>query len=136
MNTKNINDAYVLNYLDKLKKCYSDEEVILCINNIYEDGFITIAKGEWKIRVIKAVNVPLTYGGKAAFMIQNVLPAVLTGYIQGFAIEDIRVALETFIPSPGQTPGRLNMFEFRNDSNSSLREKVSLMMELRLRSFS
>ena len=40
MNTKNINDAYVLNYLDKLKKCYSDEEVILCINNIYEDGFI------------------------------------------------------------------------------------------------
>jgi cyanophycin synthetase len=84
------------------------------LSAIYEDGYITIAKGEWKIRVIKAVNVPLTYGGKAAFMIQNVLPAVLTGYIQGFAIEDIRVALETFIPSPGQTPGRLNMFEFRN----------------------
>ncbi|MFM1930739.1 MAG: Cyanophycin synthetase, partial [Bacteroidota bacterium] len=84
------------------------------LSAIYEDGYITIAKGEWKIRVIKAVNVPLTYGGKAAFMIQNVLPAVLTGYTQGFAIEDIRVALETFIPSPGQTPGRLNLFDFRN----------------------
>ncbi|MFT4523250.1 MAG: cyanophycin synthetase [Bacteroidia bacterium] len=81
---------------------------------IYENGFITICKGEWKIRVIKAVNVPLTYGGRARFMIQNVLPAVLAAYINGFTIEDIKVSLETFIPSPSQTPGRLNMFEFQN----------------------
>jgi cyanophycin synthetase len=80
---------------------------------IYENGFITICKGEWKIRVVKAVNVPLTYGGRAAFMIQNILPAVLTGYLRGFKTEDIRMALTTFIPSPSQTPGRLNMFEFK-----------------------
>ena len=47
-------------------------------------------------------------------MIQNVLPAVLTGYINGFSIEDIKVSLESFIPSPSQTPGRLNMFRFKN----------------------
>jgi cyanophycin synthetase len=81
---------------------------------IYENGFITICKGEWKLRIVKAVNVPLTYGGKASFMIQNVLPAVLTGYFNGFELDDIRVALETFIPSPAQTPGRLNMFEFKH----------------------
>lgn len=81
---------------------------------VYENGYITICKGEWKMRVTKAVNVPLTFGGKAAFMIQNVLPAVLAAYTQGLSIEDIKVALETFIPSPGQTPGRLNMFEFKN----------------------
>jgi cyanophycin synthetase len=80
---------------------------------IYEDGYITILKGEWKIRVSKAINVPLTYGGRAAFMIQNVLPAVLATYTQGFSIEDIRMAIESFIPSPSQTPGRLNMFEFK-----------------------
>ena len=34
---------------------------------ICENGFITIAKGEWKLRIEKAVNVPLTYGGKALF---------------------------------------------------------------------
>lgn len=81
---------------------------------IYENGFITILRGEWKLRVTKAVNVPLTFGGKAQFMIQNVLPAVLTGYLRGFSIEDIKVAIESFIPSASQTPGRLNMFNFKN----------------------
>src|SRR5690606_16876335 len=81
---------------------------------VYENGYITICKGEWKLRVIKAVNIPLTYGGKAAFMIQNVLPAVLTAYIRGFTIEDMKVGLESFIPSPSQTPGRLNLFQFKD----------------------
>ena len=60
------------------------------------------------------MNVPLTMGGKATFMIQNVLPVVLTGVINQFAIEDIRSALESFVPSPSQTPGRLNLFTFKN----------------------
>ena len=84
------------------------------LSAIYENGFISIAKGEWKIRISKAINVPLTYGGKAAFMIQNILPAVLAAYTQGISVEDIRVAIESFIPSASQTPGRLNMFEFKN----------------------
>ena len=84
------------------------------LSAIYENGYITICKGTWKMRITKAINVPLTYGGKAAFMIQNVLPAALTAYVQGISLEDIRVALESFIPSPSQTPGRLNMFEFKN----------------------
>ncbi|WPP50947.1 cyanophycin synthetase [Catalinimonas niigatensis] len=81
---------------------------------IWENGYITICKGEWKLRVTKAINVPLTFGGKATFMIQNLLPAVLTGVINKFTIEDIRSALESFIPSPSQTPGRLNMFNFKH----------------------
>lgn len=80
---------------------------------IAENGYITICKGTWKIRVEKIINIPLTFRGKAVFMIQNILPAVLTGFIRNFKIEDIRLALETFIPSPVQTPGRMNMFEFR-----------------------
>lgn len=80
---------------------------------IAENGYITICKGNWKIRVEKIVNIPLTFRGKAAFMIQNILPAVLTGFIRNFKIEDIRLALETFIPSPVQTPGRMNLFEFK-----------------------
>ena len=81
---------------------------------IYENGYITICKGEWKMRVIKAVNVPLTYGGRAKFMIQNVLPAVLACYVRGFTIDDIKTSLETFIPSASQTPGRLNLFHFKD----------------------
>lgn len=81
---------------------------------IYENGFITISKGEWKLRIEKAVNVPLTFGGKAVFNIQNILPAVLAAYVQGVKIEELREALNTFVPSPAQTPGRLNMFQFKN----------------------
>ncbi|RLD22875.1 MAG: cyanophycin synthetase [Bacteroidetes bacterium] len=83
------------------------------LSAVYENGYITICKGEWKMRVAKAINVPLTFEGKALFMIQNVLPAVLTGYIRGFSIEDLKVSIESFIPSPAQTPGRLNLFRFK-----------------------
>jgi cyanophycin synthetase len=84
------------------------------ITAIYENGYVTICRGEWKMRLMKAENIPLTYGGKAKFMIQNVLAAVLAAHVQGISIEDMKAALETFIPSASQTPGRLNMFEFNN----------------------
>jgi len=80
---------------------------------VYENGFITIKKGEWKIRVERATHVPLTMGGKAKFMIANVLAATLAAYLQGFKTEDISLSLQTFIPSAAQTPGRMNIFEFK-----------------------
>jgi cyanophycin synthetase len=81
---------------------------------IAENGYVTICKGTWKIRVDKIVNIPLTMRGRAVFMIQNILPAILSGFIRGFKIEDMRLAMETFIPSPTQTPGRMNLFQFKN----------------------
>lgn len=81
---------------------------------IYENGFITIKKGDWKFRVQKVVNVPLTFGGRVSFMIQNVLAATLATYVYGFATEDIATSLETFIPSAAQTPGRMNIFDFKD----------------------
>ncbi|RWX02610.1 cyanophycin synthetase [Flavobacterium cerinum] len=80
---------------------------------LYENGFITIKKGEWKIRIEKASHVPLTMGGKAKFMIANVLAATLASYLWGFKTEDISLSLQTFIPGAAQTPGRMNIFEFR-----------------------
>jgi cyanophycin synthetase len=80
---------------------------------VAENGYITICRGNWKMRVDKIVNIPLTFSGKAIFMIQNILPAVLAGFIQNFKIDDIKLALTTFIPSPAQTPGRMNMFQFK-----------------------
>jgi len=46
-------------------------------------------------------------------MIYNVLAATLATYVYGFTIEDIKLNLETFIPSAAQTPGRMNIFEFK-----------------------
>ena len=86
------------------------------ITAVYENGYVTICRGTWKMRIMKAKDIPLTYGGKATFMIQNVLPAILAANIKGISIEDMKAALETFIPSASQTPGRLNLFEFENFS--------------------
>jgi len=78
---------------------------------VFENGYVTLLKGKWKVRVEKVINIPLTYGGRAAFMIQNVLAATLAAYLQHFSIEDIRAGLTTFVPSVAQTPGRLNLIE-------------------------
>ena len=81
------------------------------VSCVYENGYITILKGKWKVRVEKAVNIPLTYGGRAEFMVQNVLAATLACFVHGVSIEDIRVGLTTFNAGTAQTPGRLNFIE-------------------------
>jgi cyanophycin synthetase len=90
---------------------FSKEGKTTCI---FEEGYITIKKGDWKIRIAKVSNIPITMEGKAKFMIANVLAASLTCYLYGFAIEDIANSLRTFIPSAQLTPGRLNIFKFKN----------------------
>lgn len=86
------------------------------ITAIYENGYVTLCRGTWKMRIMKAENIPLTFGGKATFMIQNILPAIIAANVRGISIEDMKVGLETFVPSATQTPGRLNLFKFENFS--------------------
>ncbi|MEO6655884.1 MAG: cyanophycin synthetase, partial [Pyrinomonadaceae bacterium] len=81
------------------------------VSCVYENGFITILKGKWKVRVEKATNIPLTYGGRAEFMIQNVLAATLACFVHGVSLEDLRTGLTTFNAGMAQTPGRLNFVE-------------------------
>jgi cyanophycin synthetase len=81
---------------------------------VYENGYVSILKGTWKIRVEKVRDIPLTFEGKAIHNIMNTLPAVLATYLfREIKIEDIKLALTTFIPSSAQTPGRLNLFQFK-----------------------
>jgi cyanophycin synthetase len=79
-----------------------------------ETDYIYICKGAWKIRIEKAHDIPLTQSGRALFNVLNIMPAVLAGYLRGFSVEDIRQALQSFIPSSAQTPGRMNLFKFKN----------------------
>ena len=81
---------------------------------VFENGYITIMTGSWKVRVMPVKDIPITYGGKAKHNIANVLPAVLSTYLfKDISIEDIRQALQTFVPSSTQTPGRLNFFQLK-----------------------
>ncbi len=77
---------------------------------VYENGYLSILKGDWTLRIEQAVHVPVTMQGRAPFMIANALAASLAAFAQGVPIEAIRVALTTFRASVSQTPGRMNLF--------------------------
>jgi cyanophycin synthetase len=82
---------------------------------VFENGFVTIMKGNWKIRVMPVKDIPITFEGKALHNIANTLPAVLATYLfRDITIEDIRSALQTFVPGSNTTPGRMNFFHFKN----------------------
>ncbi len=93
-------------------KEHCNENGLACV---YENGYVTIMKGNWKIRVLPARDIPLTYEAKAVHNINNCLPAVLSAYLfRDITIDDIRTGLQTFIPSESLTPGRLNFFHFKH----------------------
>ena len=82
---------------------------------IFENGYVSIMKGTWKMRVMKVAEIPITYGGRAVHNIMNTLPAILATYLyRNIKISDIKLALQTFVPSPTLTPGRLNLFVFKH----------------------
>src|SRR5437879_8534205 len=47
-------------------------------------------------------------------MIQDVMAATLAAYLWGFKTDDIQTSLQTFIPSAAQTPGSMNIFDFKD----------------------
>ncbi len=111
---RNINCNLALFSMDEENPRIKALQRIGGITAVYENGYVTLCKGVWKMRLMKVENIPLTYGGKAKFMIQNILPAVIAANVQGISIEDTKAALETFVPSASSTPGRLNLFKFKN----------------------
>jgi cyanophycin synthetase len=78
---------------------------------VLENGNITVFHGH-KTVIATVDEIPLTFGGKAEFMVKNVLAATLAGIISGFDTAIIREALTTFVPSAELTPGRMNAFSF------------------------
>jgi cyanophycin synthetase len=77
---------------------------------VYENGYLSLIRGEWTLRIEKAENMPVTMRGMAPFQIANALAASLAAFAQGVPIEAIRDALTTFRASVAQTPGRMNLF--------------------------
>ncbi len=78
---------------------------------VLEDGYVALYIRNKKRKIEAVKNIPLTFEGKAPFMIENVLAAVLAGYLSGFSFSEIKEGLQTFIPSSAQTPGRMNIYD-------------------------
>lgn len=81
---------------------------------VYQNGYITILDGELVIPVARAYEVPITMEGKAFFNIQNAMAATAACYANKVRVEDIRVGLSSFFPSPTQMPGRMNIIPIRH----------------------
>ena len=82
---------------------------------VFENGFVTILKGTWKIRVMNVKEIPLTFEGKALHNVANCLPSVMASYLfKTITIDDIKTGLQTFVAGSSTTPGRLNFFHFKN----------------------
>lgn len=81
---------------------------------VVENGYLTVIKGTWRIKLSKLSHIPITFNGTVDFMTMNAMASSLAAFLWGFKVEDIRSALETFVPSPALTPGRMNLFNFSN----------------------
>jgi cyanophycin synthetase len=81
---------------------------------VYEEGYITIYKNSYKLRIDHAKAFPITFDGRATFNIENSLAAALACYCYGFDKEQIKQALRTFVPSAAKMPGRMNTYKFPN----------------------
>ncbi|MFC4350294.1 cyanophycin synthetase [Fodinicurvata halophila] len=75
------------------------------------DDFIVMRQGQVEAEVIHVNDVPITFEGHAPFNIQNALAAAAAGYALGLNMGDIKMGLQTFHPTPGQLPGRVNLVE-------------------------
>ena len=98
---------FAMNPTNELVKTHTSKGGLAAV---YENGYLSILKGDWTLRIDQAVNLPVTMQGRAPFMIANALAASLAAFAQGVPIEAIRAALTTFRASVNQTPGRMNLF--------------------------
>jgi cyanophycin synthetase len=81
---------------------------------VVEEGYFTLIANGVRTRIASVIQVPLTMEGRAECMIMNILPAIITTYLYNFSFQSISEGLLSFIPSPENTPGRMNVFDFRN----------------------
>ncbi|CEK12061.1 cyanophycin synthetase [Legionella hackeliae] len=77
-----------------------------------ENDVIVINDGTKKHALARVSELPLTLEGTATCMIQNILPAVLAGFVSKFSLELMQNALFTFYPTVENIPGRMNLFDF------------------------
>lgn len=81
---------------------------------VFENQYVTVIANGQRVRIAPVSEIPLTQNGDCRFMVANVLAGVLAAYCWGFSTEVLQEALRTFIPSYELTPGRMNLFEFKD----------------------
>ena len=79
---------------------------------VLEEGELVLERGEERIVLLPADEVPITLGGMARYNITNALAAAATAWRLGIAPDAIRKGLRSFTSDAESNPGRLNHFQF------------------------
>ncbi len=58
-------------------------------------------------------DIPLTFGGRIGFQVENTLAAVAAAWGAGVDWHAIQAGLASFVPSVAATPGRFNVMDYR-----------------------
>lgn len=74
---------------------------------------IVLVHGRRRMPLAYTHLLPVTFGGKAVFNIQNAMAAAAAAYCAGAHLHDIRAGLRSFTSSFYQAPGRMNLTEVR-----------------------
>ncbi|MFK0376353.1 cyanophycin synthetase [Pandoraea sp. NPDC090278] len=75
------------------------------------DGQVILATGTEETAIGATANMPLTYAGRVAFQIENVLAAVAAAWSMGVALDILRTGVTTFDVGQVDAPGRFTLFE-------------------------
>jgi cyanophycin synthetase len=74
-------------------------------------GRIVLAQGQREEALTDITAVPLTYGGRVTFQIENILAAVATAWALNIPVEIIRAGIEAFSIDPSEAPWPFTVFE-------------------------
>lgn len=75
------------------------------------DNAIALAEGQHEFTLLSLDRVPLTYGGKIGFQVENVLASTAACWAFGMPCEQIRIGLESFAAHMDKVPARFNLME-------------------------
>lgn len=79
---------------------------------IFRENRLILLNGNNEEFSISVEDIPIAFDGKAPFMIENILAAMLASWSRGIEGRIIMSALRSFDSSYENTPGRMNLFNF------------------------
>jgi cyanophycin synthetase len=81
---------------------------------VLQDGLLVWRDGEQATELLPVGEIPVTYGGRAAHMVENALHAAAAAIALGLSPDVVAAGLRTFTSSAESNPGRLNAYRHRD----------------------
>ncbi len=78
---------------------------------VVRDGVMTLIHGQAAVAITNVANIPMSYGGRAAHMVENALCAAGAAIALGLTIPEIAAGMASFRNTPALNPGRLHIYE-------------------------